>query len=300
MLKSYIKQIIVTRKEFDARLATEQSRVAALENNLLHTRQALDEGLSAISPSLTACWGALEALSKDHIRVCRALELTYALQQESHLLRLCSQLASKSVNLIFDVGANTGQYARSLLEHGYGGRIVSFEPLSSAYEQLTVSCQEFSQWEVAERFALGETRAETQLNVSDNSYSSSILEMLPAHLEAAPDSHYVGQETVKVLPLDDVAGQHSKDGDVLFIKLDVQGFEKQVLTGGRGTLSQAVGLQTELSIVPLYAGQALLPEMIGFIAKSGFYLWDVIPGFSDPATGKLLQVDGIFFRENVG
>jgi len=40
-------------------------------------------------------------------------------------------------------------------------------------------------------------------------------------------------------------------------------------------------------------------EMIQILAANGFALWGLIPGFLDPATGRVFEMDGIFFKEAV-
>ena len=57
-----------------------------------------------------------------------------------------------------------------------------------------------------------------------------------------------------------------------------------------------MGLQLELSVLPLYRGGLMLPEMLTKLADLGFALMDLQPGFSDPHTHELLQIDGTFFR----
>jgi hypothetical protein len=51
-----------------------------------------------------------------------------------------------------------------------------------------------------------------------------------------------------------------------------------------------------LSRGPLYEGEILLTEMIGYLSHKGYALMSLEHGFTDPTTGQLLQVDGIFFR----
>src|SRR6185295_6306582 len=114
-------------------------------------------------------------------------------------------LQTLRVSLVLDVGANEGQYARSLRDWGYTGRIVSFEPLSAAHAKLVETSRNDAAWEVAGQTAIGDTDGQIEIHVAANSASSSILEMLPAHQRAAPDSGYVATETVPIARLDRAA-----------------------------------------------------------------------------------------------
>ncbi|HEY8164959.1 MAG TPA: hypothetical protein VIF83_05325, partial [Gemmatimonadaceae bacterium] len=64
------------------------------------------------------------------------------------------------------------------------------------------------------------------------------------------------------------------------------------------SLESIVGIEMELSLTPLYEGETLLPEMIQKLDERGFVLMSLDPAFSDPATGRLLQVDATFFRND--
>ena len=89
-----------------------------------------------------------------------------------------SMLKAHEVNLVFDIGANAGQFAQSLRELGYRGRIVSFEPQSEAREQLERAASVDPLWEVAPKAAIGPEDGEIELNLAANSISSSLLPML--------------------------------------------------------------------------------------------------------------------------
>ena len=108
----------------------------------------------------------------------------------------------------------------------------------------------------------------------------------------------MGTETVDVARLDDVAGSHLATHLRPFLKLDTQGFERQVLDGGPDTLARCVGLQMELSFVPLYAGGLLVDEAISTAYAAGFHLVGMEPGFADP-DGQVLQADGVFIRSDL-
>jgi FkbM family methyltransferase len=201
------------------------------------------------------------------------------------------------IDLLFDVGANTGQYVRDIREAGYRNRVVSFEPLPEAHAALEARAARDPGWQVHARSALGAATGETSINVAGNSASSSLLPMLPSHAEAAPQSAYVGTVSTPVATLDSVFHAYRRPGERVFLKIDTQGFEAEVLKGAHASLPEMQGVQLELSTVPLYAGQALYDHFVDFFRDRGFVLWSVIPGFVDPRTAQMLQFDAIFFRD---
>lgn len=199
-------------------------------------------------------------------------------------------------DLVLDIGANTGQFVRKLRDSGYRGSIVSFEPLSAAYAELCESAARDRNWTIAPRAAIGATNGAVELNVAANSYSSSALPMLDAHLNAAPESRYIGAEKVPMARLDSIAAPFVRHDSTIFMKIDTQGYEWNVLDGAEGLMPQVQLVQVELSLVPLYAGQPLLGQMYDRLRAAGFEWLDLVPGFEEQSTGRLLQLDGIFRR----
>ena len=155
--------------------------------------------------------------------------------------RFIGALSAHKVNLVFDVGANTGQFGRSLRDLGYKGRIVSFEPLHAAWDQLAEARLKDPLWEVADRGAIGGEDGEVNINVSGNSVSSSVLKMQNSHVNAAPESAYIGTEKVPIRRLDTVGAGYLHVDSTLFIKIDTQGYEAQVLRGASDLLQKTVG-----------------------------------------------------------
>lgn len=110
----------------------------------------------------------------------------------NQIARRIKILETENINLALDVGANIGQYAQELREIGYSDKIVSFEPLSSAYKSLNINSKKDPLWET-HNLALGSKKGEEEINVAGNSQSSSILEMLPLHATSAPESVYINK-----------------------------------------------------------------------------------------------------------
>ncbi len=209
-------------------------------------------------------------------------------------------LAHFGIDCVVDVGANSGGYASTIRSLGYSGRIVSLEPLSGPFGLLAAQAATDPRWE-ALRVAAGNEDGEIRINIAGNGgASSSVLAMLDTHANAAPESCYVGTEVVPQRRLDGLLPELGIDSShPAFLKLDVQGYEAAVLDGavelfGAGAVT---GLQMELSLVPLYAGAITYKEGLDRAERLRMSPMGLIPGFSDPLSGRLLQVDAVFFAE---
>ena len=202
-------------------------------------------------------------------------------------------LESHSIDLVLDIGANTGQYGNEIREHGYNGRLISFEPSTAAFEQLKTRAAMDTAWEVM-NLALGREPGIGDLRVAASSAASSLRMPLATQLEVAPTSKTVGVESVEVARLDDVV--NDLDETRTYVKVDVQGSERDVIDGAARTLARAVGLEIELSLTNLYQNDMLLDESLARVSEYGLDLVGLNPGLVDQESGRLLQCDGIFIR----
>jgi FkbM family methyltransferase len=226
------------------------------------------------------------------------VEISHFRPSSSRGAQLGKALEFGTIDMVFDIGANEGQFSKEIREYGYTGKIVSFEPLSSARKKLLSFAEAVPNWEVHDQAAIGDLNGEIDIHIAGNSVSSSVLPMLESHSSAEVGSAYVSSERVPIVRLDSVAPQYLHPNSNLFIKIDTQGFEWQVLDGASETLKLAKGLLCELSLVPLYHGQRLWRDIIGRLEAEGFVLWALQKGFTDPRTGQSLQMDGIFLRKS--
>lgn len=200
-------------------------------------------------------------------------------------------------DLVFDVGANMGQFASSLREKGFKGTLVSVEPLSNAHQELTKEAQDDANWHVMPRCALGSIAGSTTINISGMHASSSLLPMKGTHEQAAPGSARIGTEQVDVSTLDIIYPLYAANASKVFVKIDTQGFELEVLKGAMATLPLIHGMLIELSLVELYDGQPLWMEVIEWLANNDFELVGLNQAFIDPGTFRTLQIDGVFIRQ---
>jgi len=200
------------------------------------------------------------------------------------------------IDAVLDVGANVGQYATRLRQGGWGGRIVSFEPLPDAHAALAKAAASDALWEIAPRMALGASAGTVSLNVSAESDMSSALPFVPEMADLLDSAAYTGTVTAPLARLDEVFGEHVGSTGRVLLKIDTQGTEAAVLEGATGVLDRICGIQLELSIVLVYQGELTYLDMIAALGELGFQPALFIPGYFNQRSARLISMDGVFIR----
>lgn len=205
-------------------------------------------------------------------------------------------LAFHQITHVIDVGANCGQYASGLRELGYTGKISSFEPQSGAFLKLQQKAAHDPNCDVYP-FALGQNEENANIHITQNSFSSSILPMTELHAANVHHIQTVKTESILVRKLDQVFSDLVEPSETVLLKIDTQGYEKEVLLGGLNSIQQITLLQLEMSLFQLYSGETLFRDMLNFLHSLHFRLYALEgDNLSDKKTGQLLQIDGIFIN----
>ena len=200
------------------------------------------------------------------------------------------------ITKVIDIGANEGQFASFIRKSGFKGELHSFEPLNEAFGKISTLAEKDKNWQVYQ-LAVGNNCCKSEINVSENSVSSSILDMNNSHLAFAPQSRYTKKQEIEIKTLDSLKETLQLDKGNIFLKIDTQGFEKNVLVGAENALQYIDTIQLELSLVPLYNGEELFYEISKYLYDKGFNLVKMIPGIYDKKSRETLQFDGIFHRK---
>ncbi len=209
---------------------------------------------------------------------------------DSPFKSIIRNMDTAKVSHVLDVGANVGQFGIDIRRHGFKGQIVSFEPVSETFTQLTETIKKYQPWK-ALQFGLGASEAEQTINVSGNAgLSSSLLEMGPVHLENFPDSETVSNQKVTISTLDNQLETLGIDPRNIMLKLDVQGYEAEVLKGAAKSLSKIPLCYLEVSLISLYKGEVTLLAILNQLSEAGHEVSDVFRGIK-AKNGQLLQLD---------
>ena len=179
-------------------------------------------------------------------------------------------IEDRQVDLVIDVGANTGQFGESLRAEGYRGKIVSFEPTQAAFQELARKASTDGNWQ-AHHCALGAAAGTATLHASQLSVFNSILEL--STVAGLHDNRMTVDHTeeVPVQTLDAMVEPLLREGArSLLLKVDTQGYERQVLEGGKQTVARAVGILMELPVIHTYKGEWHLHEALEYMFSAGF------------------------------
>ena len=210
--------------------------------------------------------------------------------------RLREMLGGVAWRTFLDVGSAHGGHSVAALLAFPGIRAFAFEPLPDVFEVLTRVAADRPAISPLP-LALGREETAARIHRSRSSGSSSLLPMLDAHPEHFPGTEVTGGEEVRVRSLDACieAGTVSVERPAL-MKIDVQGFEDRVIEGAERTLGRIDALIVEMSLVPLYDGQVLLPDLRRRIEALGFTWRGQFDEGRSFTTGEVVQVDGLFTR----
>jgi FkbM family methyltransferase len=243
----------------------------------------------------------LSKISEKIYRLSRFIEypILFKLRKEGGIAETYEKLntlwfKSLEIDTVLDIGANTGQFTKTILTLLPNSRIYSFEPLPDCFKELQQFTNGYSN---ITAFNIGVGAISGSLSFEENEFSpsSSFLKMADTHKQAYAYTKNTKTVEVKIDRLDDL----SKDfnlGSSLLIKIDVQGYEDKVLQGGMNTIQQAKIIIIETSFVHLYESQPLFNDIYSVFRDWGFNYFGMIDQASDPKTGQILQGDAIFIK----
>jgi FkbM family methyltransferase len=187
----------------------------------------------------------------------------------SELIHLRALLKELNVNCVLDVGANRGQFASELRGIGFCGHIISFEPVKREFSWLSRRFATDPKWK-GYQLALGREEKTAKLNISLRTDLSSFLKL-------REDESVIQCQDVEVKRLDTILPAligHIPSPRV-FLKMDTQGFDVEVFKGASGCVGSLLGLQSELSVKPIYENMPHYLESLAVYEASGFELYNL-------------------------
>jgi len=192
--------------------------------------------------------------------------------------------------IVIDVGAADGVISIKLEEYFIHSEIYSFEPVKSTFETLLANVKGHKRIHTYNK-ALGASEQNLVINKASRITSSSLF----AIEENIKDSYFaenilkVGEETIAVSTLD---SEIPTNVPINLIKIDVQGFELEVLKGGLQTLSRTSVIVFEAQNHDMYVGAPKYYEIDAFLRNNNFVLYNMISSLRK--NKKLYEWDAIY------
>lgn len=202
---------------------------------------------------------------------------------------------SKDIRTVLDVGANEGQFIKTALALTPDAAIYGFEPNPEAIRKIKMG--ELSSRSVTVLpIACGSKKAALQLNISKFSPSSSLLKIAKQHSIEFPETETEKSITVEVERLDSIV-QFLKIQGPFLLKLDVQGFEAEVLSGATGIFNQTPIIVCEVNLASLYEGQCTFESVVAFMSQHHYRIVDIGTPIRSSHTQEILYMDLAFKKD---
>lgn len=202
-------------------------------------------------------------------------------------------LRDHAINCVLDVGANTGQFARNLRRVGYRGYICSFEPVKEAYTALSLCFRDDPRW-LGYNYALGNENTRQAMNIAVESTTMS------SFLPPQSADWKLHQAMVEMKRLDEVyeslIAATGLQYPHVFLKMDTQGYDLEVFNGATGCIPHILGIQSEVSVKPIYAGMPHYLEALRTYETQGFRLHGLAEVRRDPEQGAIIEMNCVMMR----
>jgi hypothetical protein len=189
---------------------------------------------------------------------------------------------------VFDVGAYKGDFTNLCLKYFPDANVACFEVLEHRVEQLNLLTSLSSKVQVFPTLLGSEIREQVNFNQAETA-SSVLIEKIPQNF---PVKCYP-MTTIDKLVEDNFQGK-SPD----FLKLDVQGYELEVLKGAEKTLQGIQVVLAEVNLIDVHQNVALLAEIVDWLNLRDFVAYDICELHRRPLDQALWQADFIFVKRN--
>ena len=218
--------------------------------------------------------------------------IAYGEQTLRHLISFLS------VDMVFDLGANIGQYGRQLRKKvGYQGPLISYEPIPQAAEKIRALARLDKLWEVNE-LAVDRVPGKAQFHIMMGDQFSSLLKPTQQF-----EGRFHGQHKIrKTIEVDVItlgtAIQKAGSFNKRLLKLDTQGTELRILQGGVDSLPKFSAIQLEVGFQSLYEGEASFGEIVNAMESWGYRISALFPN-NQGHFPHLVEMDAIFLRNEL-
>lgn len=199
------------------------------------------------------------------------------------------------VDVVIDIGANVGLFSEEIRKKLPNAIIYAFEPLKECFNVLSAEFESDKNFH-AFHMALGSHKGDALMHKNEYTPCSSILPITDIHKKEFPHAISESNEKVRVGTLDDAMGDMNIAGKVVLIKLDVQGYELEVLKGATQVIDKSKVVLIETCFTSLYDGQPLFQDIYKYLTERGFLYKGSIQQKLSKIDGMVIAQDSLFLK----
>jgi FkbM family methyltransferase len=213
---------------------------------------------------------------------------------DSHLANL---IKFYDIDVIIDVGANVGQFAKGMRKNGFKGEIFSFEPVQSTFDQLKSSADGDNKWHVY-KLALGDKKEKVTINVSRSSDLSSILNPSDFGVKKYPKISSSYQEEIEVDLLDSFIHENNLSNNNILLKMDTQGYDLNVFRGGANIIRNVRCILSEISLIPIYDFMPAYKDVLTEYESKNFTVSGIYPVSRNKENMAIIEMDCVLINRS--
>lgn len=196
------------------------------------------------------------------------------------------------LDYIIDVGANSGQFSKVVGYFYPKATIDAFEPLPNLYSKIQKTFENKKNIRTY-NVALGNENGTVMFNKNNYGHISSILEISNTNKHYPKQKNDLKQIVVEIKTLDSLDLIKNKTRGTALLKLDVQGYELEVLKGATETINNIDYIVIEANLEELYYNQPSFTKMNSYLNKSEFELMGMLD-FNLGDKNKYIEVDLLY------
>jgi FkbM family methyltransferase len=193
------------------------------------------------------------------------------------------------IDMILDVGANRGQSYDLFRWSGFNGLICSFEPNPEMFQFL--QSRQGHHWQRLP-YALSSRSGQARFHITDNDNANSL--QAPLGKEKV-----TGEITVPTYRLDHLWHQENFSAQKVFLKVDTEGHDLEVVKGASGILDRIQLIMLETSPLPRYENEPPLPVLVDFMNELGFCVCRSEKNCYNSRVGMDTALDLVFARREL-
>jgi FkbM family methyltransferase len=238
---------------------------------------------SLVHSAVRVSQDGIDPRSMEHRERLQYLELREALNWKRDLV-------------VYDIGANIGDFAVFVAKLPSVSSVYCFEPIPHVFAGLKRRTESIPKIKCLQ-VALADRNGTFPMHSNDFSPSSSMLPLGTIHDEEFPIARNTRTIEVQTMTMSEVAERY-KLAAPDFIKADVQGFEDRVIDGGPELIKMAKYCMLELSLISLYRDSVLITDMNALMRSLGFRLVSIIHSVIGKS-GEIVQIDGLYRNHDI-